>query len=71
MTEAELVRREGREYEPAGVLLERVRAGRAATAPVKSPRRRKSTGTITLEAFGTVAGTDASGPTRERHHQAR
>ena len=29
-TEAELARREGREYEPAGVLLERIRAERAS-----------------------------------------
>ena len=49
-TEAELARREGRAYEPAAVLLERVRAGR--TIPVKSPRLRKNAGTVTLEAFG-------------------
>jgi type I restriction enzyme, S subunit len=30
-TEAELARREGRDYEPASALLERVRAERAAT----------------------------------------
>ncbi len=51
-TEAELARREGREYEPASVLLERVRAGRAATAPVNSPRRRRGADAVTLEAFG-------------------
>ena len=50
-TEAELARREGREYEPAGLLLERVRVGPAA--PVKSPRRRKGAGTVTLEAYDT------------------
>ena len=49
-TEAEVARREGRAYEPAAVLLERVRAGRAVS--VKSPRRRKSAGTVMLEAFG-------------------
>lgn len=32
-TEAELARREGREYESAGVLLERVRAGRQECQP--------------------------------------
>ncbi|MBY0231032.1 MAG: DEAD/DEAH box helicase family protein, partial [Gemmataceae bacterium] len=37
-TEAELARREGREYEPASVLLERVRAERAA--PAKGARRK-------------------------------
>lgn len=34
-TEAELARREGREYEPASVLLERIRAGRA-TKPIQA-----------------------------------
>ena len=38
-TEAELARREGRDYEPASALLERVRAERAGTP--KPPRRRK------------------------------
>ena len=51
-TEAELARREGRAYEPAAVLLERVRAGRAATASVKPSHRRKGAGTVTLEVFG-------------------
>jgi type I restriction enzyme S subunit len=39
-TEAELARREGRDYEPASVLLDRIRATRAAeTAASKKPRR--------------------------------
>jgi type I restriction enzyme S subunit len=45
-TEAELARREGREYEPASVLLERIRAerGAAATQPARRPRNgRKKT----------------------------
>ena len=37
-TEAELARREGREYEPASVLLERIKKERSAT-PVKRPRK--------------------------------
>ena len=38
-TEAELARREGRDYEPASVLLARIRAARAAeTAAPKKPR---------------------------------
>jgi len=37
-TEAELARREGREYEPAGVLLERVRAGREDGRPRSGKR---------------------------------
>jgi type I restriction enzyme S subunit len=40
-TEAELARREGRDYEPASVLLERIRAERAATT-ASSPKRRNS-----------------------------
>ena len=32
-TEAELARREGREYEPAGVLLVRIKAERARASP--------------------------------------
>jgi type I restriction enzyme, S subunit len=40
-TEAELARREGREYEPASVLLERIRAER--TSQVKTSLRRKRT----------------------------
>ncbi len=39
-TEAELARREGREYEPASVLLERVRADRQDTQK-KSPAPRR------------------------------
>jgi type I restriction enzyme S subunit len=43
-TEAELARAEGRDYEPASVLLERMRAAREATAstPPKGPRRRRT-----------------------------
>jgi len=41
-TEAELARREGRSYEPAAVLLDRVRAGREASA-LKHPRRVRHT----------------------------
>lgn len=40
-TEAELARSEGREYEPASVLLERIRAGRAQQA---EPRKRVKKG---------------------------
>jgi type I restriction enzyme S subunit len=40
-TEAELARREGREYEPAALLLERIRAERANHAQTSpSPKRR-------------------------------
>jgi type I restriction enzyme S subunit len=38
-TEAELARRDGRDYEPASALLERVRAERAA-APKQRPKRK-------------------------------
>jgi type I restriction enzyme S subunit len=38
-TEAELARREGRDYEPAGVLLERIRATRAGTDSANKSRR--------------------------------
>lgn len=43
-TEAELARAEGRDDEPASVLLERIRAAREATAfaPPKGPRRRRT-----------------------------
>ncbi|MCL4205532.1 MAG: hypothetical protein KJ000_23875 [Pirellulaceae bacterium] len=43
-TEAELARAEGRDYEPATALLERIRAEREATAsvPPKGPRRRRT-----------------------------
>ena len=43
-TEAELARREGRDYEPAAVLLQRIRAERAAhePSPRPSPRGRGS-----------------------------
>lgn len=47
-TEAELARREGRAYEPAVVLLERIRANRVAGrehAPQKTPARPKQRGT--------------------------
>jgi len=39
-TEAELARREGRDFEPASVLLERIRAARAQEAPAKQTARR-------------------------------
>jgi type I restriction enzyme S subunit len=42
-TEAELSRQEGRDYEPASVLLERVRAGRAAAGESKSTTRTRRT----------------------------
>jgi len=41
-TEAELARTEGRDYEPASVLLDRVRAERAASTSPKPSRRRKT-----------------------------
>jgi type I restriction enzyme S subunit len=41
-TEAELARREGREYEPAWVLLDRIRKQRAQTPPAKRSRRSAS-----------------------------
>jgi len=40
-TEAELARREGRDYEPASVLLERIRAERASDPVRKQSRRVK------------------------------
>jgi hypothetical protein len=40
-TEAELARLEGREYEPASVLLERICAQRAASVPAPASRGRK------------------------------
>ena len=39
-TEAELARREGREYEPASVLLERIRVKATTSAEERAPRRR-------------------------------
>jgi type I restriction enzyme S subunit len=39
-TEAELARREGREYEPASVLLERIKAERESVARAAPMRRR-------------------------------
>lgn len=39
-TEAELARREGRDYEPASVVLERIRAGRAVGEPSPRPSPR-------------------------------
>ena len=69
-TEAELARREGREYEPAGALLERVRAEREASAVTQKPRRRrKGAITVTLEAFGTATGTDSPEPDEEKPHR--
>jgi len=38
-TEAELARREGREYEPASVLLERIRRERVRSTGVASKRK--------------------------------
>ena len=40
-TEAELARREGRDYEPASVLLERIRAERARQAKTVPVSKRK------------------------------
>jgi type I restriction enzyme S subunit len=40
-TEAELARQEGRDYEPASVLLERIRASRQADDTQPTPRRRR------------------------------
>jgi type I restriction enzyme S subunit len=40
-TEAELARREGRDYEPASVLLERIRQARARQ-PTSAPKRKPS-----------------------------
>jgi type I restriction enzyme S subunit len=40
-TEAELARRAGRDYEPAAVLLERIRAERVHRPPVGKPARRE------------------------------
>ena len=42
-TEAELARQEGREYEPASALLERIRASRAVVEPGKKARRSRTT----------------------------
>jgi len=39
-TEAELARREGREYEPASVLLERIRSGKGAKKTGKESQSR-------------------------------
>ena len=44
-TEAELARREGREYEPASVLLERIKSERAKTMSEKPPKRKMLTRT--------------------------
>jgi type I restriction enzyme, S subunit len=41
LTEAELARREGREYEPAAVLLERIKKEREAQTSSKPERKRK------------------------------
>lgn len=40
-TEAELARREGRDYEPASALLERIRTDRAQKSAVSKPTHRK------------------------------
>ena len=40
-TEAELARAEGRDYEPASALLERIRAGHAMSSPPRAAGRRK------------------------------
>src|SRR5436309_4220337 len=40
-TEAELARQEGREYEPASVLLERIRNQRSSSTTPQVPRRRQ------------------------------
>ena len=42
-TEAELARQEGRDYEPASVLLERIRAERGQAAPGRSSTRKPVT----------------------------
>ncbi|MEN6517566.1 MAG: restriction endonuclease subunit S [Methanospirillum sp.] len=47
-TEAELARREGREYEPAGALLERVRAEREDSRQKPTGRERRQAGQTTL-----------------------
>lgn len=44
-TEAELARQEGREYEPASVLLERINAGRAAST-AGAPQRKRTRRTV-------------------------
>ena len=41
-TEAELARREGRDYEPASVLLERIRAAKDERAANEKPKRRNA-----------------------------
>ena len=41
-TAAELARQEGRDYEPAAVLLERIRAGGGNAAPAARTRRRSA-----------------------------
>ncbi|MBO0698441.1 MAG: hypothetical protein J2P46_08610 [Zavarzinella sp.] len=41
-TEAELARRDGRPYEPASALLDRIRAERAKAAPPKRRARRQA-----------------------------
>ncbi len=42
-TEAELARAEGRDYEPASVLLERIRKEREAAGPTAGRKRKKAT----------------------------
>ena len=53
-TEAELARREGREYEPASVLLERIKAERTSAQSVQKPssRRRSSRKAKSAEVSG-------------------
>jgi type I restriction enzyme S subunit len=48
-TEAELARREGREYEPAAVLLERIRAERAGAGRTSGRRGRRVGARLPLE----------------------
>jgi type I restriction enzyme S subunit len=43
-TEAELARREGRDYEPASVLLERIRRQRGDELAAKRPRPKRTVG---------------------------
>jgi len=56
-TEAELARREGRDYEPASVLLERIQAERAVRAEAHSVRQRP---TINRQAHHTKPGQPGS-----------
>jgi type I restriction enzyme S subunit len=51
-TEAELARREGREYEPASVLLERIKNGRNSGTILKAPRRQLRSKALLASAKG-------------------